>query len=55
VWPNTERLLTRTVWAAVDRQGRGNVVVFADDPLFRAFWRGTGRLLTNAMLFGTGR
>jgi len=54
-WPNTERLLTRTVWAAVDRQGRGNVVVFADDPLFRAFWRGTGRLLTNAMLFGTGR
>jgi len=54
-WPNTERLLTRTVWAAVERQGRGNVVVFADDPLFRAFWRGTGRLVTNAMLFGTGR
>jgi hypothetical protein len=54
-WPNTERLITRTTWAAVERQGRGHVVLFAEDPLFRAFWRGTARLVTNAMLFGTGR
>ena len=55
VWPNTQRLLKGTVWAAVESQGRGNVVLFADDPLFRAFWRGTARLVTNAMLLGTGR
>jgi hypothetical protein len=55
VWPNTQRLLKGTVWAAVESQGRGSVVLFADDPLFRAFWRGTARLVTNAMLFGTGR
>jgi hypothetical protein len=54
-WPNTERLLKGTVWAAVESQGRGHVVLLADDPLFRAFWRGTARLVTNAMLFGTGR
>jgi hypothetical protein len=55
-WPgNTEQTLQRTVWAAAERQGRGNVVVFADDPLYRAFWRGPARLLTNAILFGTGR
>jgi hypothetical protein len=55
-WPdNTERLLQRTVWAAVESQGRGHVVMFAEDPLFRAFWRGPARLLTNAILFGTGR
>jgi hypothetical protein len=55
-WPeNTEQSLQKTVWAAVERQGRGNVVVFADDPLYRAFWRGPARLLTNAILFGTGR
>ncbi len=55
-WPdNTERLLQETVWAATERQGRGQVVVFADDPLYRAFWRGTARLLTNAILFGPGR
>jgi hypothetical protein len=55
VWPNTQRRLKGSVWAAVERQGRGHVVILADDPLFRAFWRGTGRLVTNAMLFGTGR
>jgi hypothetical protein len=55
-WPdNTERHLSETVWATAERQGRGHVVLFADDPLFRAFWRGPARLLTNAMLFGTGR
>ncbi len=54
-WPTTERLLRGTAWAVVERHGRGHAVAFADDPLFRAFWRGTARLLTNAMLFGTGR
>jgi hypothetical protein len=54
-WPNTERLLKGTVWAAAESQGSGHVVLLADDPLFRAFWRGTARLVTNAMLFGTGR
>jgi hypothetical protein len=55
-WPdNTERLLDGAVWAVTERQGRGNVVMFADDILFRGFWRGTAKLLTNAILFGTGR
>jgi hypothetical protein len=55
IWPgNTERLLKGTVWAASERVGRGHAVLFAADPLFRAFWRGTARLLTNAILFGTG-
>jgi len=55
-WPdNTERLLNGAVWAAAERQGRGNVVMFADDILFRGFWRGPARLLTNAILFGPGR
>jgi hypothetical protein len=54
-WPNTERLLKGTVWAAAERHGAGHAVLLADDPLFRAFWRGTARLVTNAMLFGTGR
>jgi hypothetical protein len=55
-WPeNTERLLSETVWATAERRGRGQVILFAEDPLFRAFWRGPARLLTNAMLFGSGR
>jgi len=55
-WPDhTERLLRGTVWAATERQGRGNVVMISGDLLFRGFWRGPARLLTNAILFGTGR
>lgn len=55
-WPgNTERLLDRTVWAAVENVGRGRVVLFAEDPLFRAFWRGPAGLLHNAMLMAPAR
>jgi hypothetical protein len=55
-WPeNTESALKETAWATAERRGRGSVVLFAEDPLFRAFWRGPAKLLTNAMLFGSGR
>ena len=32
--------------------GRGRVVLFADDPSFRAIWHGLLRLFLNAILFG---
>ncbi len=55
-WPgNTEKFLTGSVWASVERAGRGNVVAFAENPLFRGFWRGTAMLFANAVLFGAGR
>jgi len=55
-WPgNTERFLANTAWAAVESQGRGTVVVFAHNPLFRAFWRGPAGMVNNALLFGPGR
>lgn len=55
-WPgNTERLLNGSVWAAVENVGSGKVVLFADNPLFRAFWRGTAGLFNNAILMAPGR
>jgi len=55
-WPgNTERLMKGSVWAVVENVGRGKVTLFAEDPLFRAFWRGTAGLFTNALLLGPGR
>ena len=37
--------------AIVDQPvGRGRVILFFDDPLFRAFWRGSERLWLNAIL-----
>ena len=56
VWPdNTARLLRNTAWAVVENQGAGRVVLFLGNPLFRGFWRGTARLVTNAMLMGPTR
>ena len=56
VWPdNTARLLKGSAWAAVENQGSGRVVLFLSDPLFRAFWRGPAKMLTNAILIGPTR
>ena len=55
-WPdNTARLLKGSTWAAVENQGSGRVVLFLSDPLFRAFWRGPAKMLTNAILIGPNR
>src|SRR4051812_25406969 len=55
-WPdNTARLLKGTTWAAVENQGSGHVVLFLGDPLFRAFWRGPAKMVTNAILMGANR
>ncbi|HLZ46867.1 MAG TPA: M14 family metallopeptidase [Gemmatimonadales bacterium] len=55
-WPdNTARLLKGSTWAVVENQGNGHVVLFLSDPLFRAFWRGPAKLLTNAILIGPNR
>jgi len=34
------------------RHGKGAVIRFANNPLFRGFWRGTERLWVNALYFG---
>ncbi len=55
-WPkNTEKHLANSVWAAVESSGQGKVVLFAENPVYRGFWRGPAKLLTNAILFAPGR
>ena len=39
----------RRVFLAEERVGRGHVVLFAGDPCFRGFWRGSTGLLLNAV------
>lgn len=41
-----------SAWLLVSAQGKGNVVLFADDPAHRKYWHGTDRLLINAIFFG---
>jgi hypothetical protein len=54
-WPeNTERLLRGTAFLIEEPIGRGHVVLFANDPMFRAWWRALDRLVLNAVLLGPG-
>jgi hypothetical protein len=48
---NRERLEGQGMVHA-ERVGRGSVIVFADNPVFRAYYRGSARLVTNAIFFG---
>ncbi|HUS19822.1 MAG TPA: M14 family zinc carboxypeptidase [Terriglobales bacterium] len=47
-----EKKLGLTAYAIRERQGRGFVILFADNPVFRGFWDATDRLLLNAIYFG---
>jgi Zinc carboxypeptidase len=51
VWPTTESLLRGTSYVIDEPTGRGHVVLFAEDPNFRAIWRSTTRLFFNSFLF----
>jgi hypothetical protein len=50
--PRNLEALAGSPAVVASREGRGRVIVLADDPAFRAFWKGTERLLVNALFFG---
>ncbi|HVH11584.1 MAG TPA: hypothetical protein VM759_00960, partial [Longimicrobium sp.] len=50
--PEQVRRLEQGGWLVTKRMGSGSVVLFADDPLFRLFWKATEPLYVNAILLG---
>ena len=53
VWPeNTERLLRNSALLIEEPTGGGHVVLFANEPFFRAWWHALDRLVLNAVLLG---
>ena len=52
IWPNnTEKLLRGTSYVLAEPTGQGHVVLYAEDPNYRGFWRSTTRLFFNSFLF----
>ena len=45
-------LIAGSAAVLVQNEGSGRVIVIADDPVFRGYWRGTQRLLENGVFFG---
>jgi hypothetical protein len=50
---NIERLQQGS-WLVMKRMGRGRVVLFIDDPVFRHFWYATFQPYANAIMMGSG-
>jgi hypothetical protein len=52
-WPeNSERLLRNTALVLEEPLGGGHVVLFANDPTFRGWWRAFDKMVLNALLLG---
>jgi hypothetical protein len=54
LWPEASHRLANAAWLTREAYGRGQIILFAGQPTFRAATRGTTRLLLNAMIYGPG-
>lgn len=54
LWPEAAARIARTAFATREPLGRGQVILFAEDPVFRGWMAQTRRLLLNAILYGPG-
>ena len=53
IWDKMAEALPGTVCLADERIGAGRLVLFAEDPTFRACWEGLHRMWLNALVFGS--
>jgi hypothetical protein len=51
---NTDRLLRGTALLIQEPVGSGHAILFANEPMFRGWWRALDKLVLNAILLGPG-
>ncbi len=54
LWPEAAGRLARTAYCTREEVGRGQAILFLDEPTFRGWTLDTRRLLLNAILYGPG-
>ena len=54
LWPEAKERIANGAWATRERLGNGQVILFATQPNFRGYFRGSERLLLNAIFYGPG-
>ena len=52
LWPEARARLAESAYATVEPVGAGQIILFASPPSFRGVFRGTARLLSNAIVYG---
>ena len=53
VWEDMMEALPGEAYLIDERVDQGHIILYADDPNFRAYWDGLNRLFFNSLLFGT--
>lgn len=51
-WPEAEERLAGALLVGMEPRGAGALVLFAQDPAYRLFWRATAPIFLNAVLYG---
>lgn len=54
LWPEAQERLANTAWVTREARGRGQIVLFANPPVFRGASLGMQRVLGNAVIYGPG-
>jgi len=54
LWPEAQERWQQTAYLTREGLGKGQIILFAGEPRFRAYFHGSGRLLANAILLGPG-
>lgn len=54
IWPEAQQRLANAAYLVREAHGRGQIILFADSPMFRGSSLGTNRLLLNALVYGPG-
>lgn len=52
IWPKTEKYLAEMGYLFLEAFGRGKLIMFTEDPNFRASYEGLNKLFLNAILLG---
>jgi hypothetical protein len=54
LWPEASERWASTAYLTREKLGKGQIILFAGYPVFRGYFRGSTRLLMNALLLGPG-
>ncbi|MFT5138431.1 MAG: hypothetical protein ACI9H8_001010 [Lysobacterales bacterium] len=54
IWPEAAQRIANAAYLTRESKGNGQIILFADSPMFRGSSLGTNRLLLNALVYGPG-